>query len=220
LLSTYSRNELVGRQQAEVREHLASCADCRREAASYASICQATQELSAMKVGGDFNTKLLNRVAQERFAETRTRAYLPKNPPLISWRAVVPAVAVAALAIFAAISVFTPTQPGSTGMANIGTDNYRTVQPKDNPNLRAQNFNRNWSVDRVLARLERVNNFTRNLSRGNTFGDVHMASAVSPASMRSDQPLPYGTVYYRLQPVIRVYESSNSARSEEDNRVY
>lgn len=220
LLSTYSRDELIGRQQAEVREHLASCADCRREAASYASICQATPDIPTLKVSDDFNTRLLNRIAQERFAETRTRAYLPKRAPVISWRSVVPAMAMAVFALVAAITVLSPDQPANGGMANADPDSYRTVQPTNNPNLAQANLSGNWSVDRILARLERVNDYSRNITRGNTFGDMHLASSVSRSSIRSDRPLPYGTHFHKVRPVIRIYETSNSAGSEEDDRVY
>ena len=220
LLSTYSRDELVGRQQAEVREHLAACADCRKEAATIASLRQAARELPRLSVSDDFTTKLLNKVAQERFAETRTRAYMPKRPPIVSWRVVVPALAMSALVLVVAVGLFLPgaDNPGMLAGTQLGDDAYRTVQPQDNPNLNTP-LQRNWSVNNVLARLDRVSQVSSRLSPGG-FTQAQFATSAQRPSIGTRLPVPYVTYYYKVQPVIRVYENTGAVRAEEGKKVY
>ncbi|MBD3257355.1 hypothetical protein GF377_02890 [candidate division GN15 bacterium] len=221
LLSTYSRNELTGRQQAEVREHLAVCADCRKEAAVYASINAASREIPEKSVSSDFNTKLLNRIAEERFAETRTKAYMPKQPPMVSWGKVVPAVAMAALVVVVAISIILPGGQQSPGtLASGDNDLYRTVQPTDNPNFDTVLLSKNWSLNRILARLERVDNVTESISRGNGFTQAQLASSMPRALIWQQRPTPYSATYHKMQPVIKVYEVPRSVQSQEGEKVY
>ncbi len=54
------------------------------------------------RVSEDFNTRLLNRIADERYAQVKAQAYLPKKAPLFGWaRITQAAVSVAVLAFIA-----------------------------------------------------------------------------------------------------------------------
>ena len=72
LTSAYSNDELTSRKLTSLRGHLANCAACRQEAALIRSIRLASPTLQSEPLSDDFNQKLLNRIAHERFAETRS----------------------------------------------------------------------------------------------------------------------------------------------------
>jgi len=103
-LSAYCSGELDRRHNRAVSEHLLTCAACRREEAVYRQMVEAVAEVPQMGITEDFNSRLLNRIAQERFAETRTKAYMPKPAPLFLWRRVAPVLATFCLAVFVVFS--------------------------------------------------------------------------------------------------------------------
>ena len=215
LLSAYSNEELIGQQQVAVREHLSTCAACRKEAAVYASIRQASGELPGIALSDDFNTGLLNRIAQERFSETRTKAYFPRRAPLVSWRLMAPVLVSAALVVFVVISMLGPAQTERgvtlTDASAQLDDLYLTVQPMNNPNM-ADNLQKNWSLGRQLAKAERLIRISGSLTDRGGFGDLRLASGTGQA--------PYGVDYFRAQPVFRVYEASGSTSAGEGNAAY
>jgi len=222
LLSTYCNEELTGRQQVEVREHLAGCAECRREASAFQSISDVASELSQKALSEDFNTRLLNRIAEERFSETRTRAYLPRRAPIISWRLVAPAVASVALVLFAAVSMLMPSQQqGVLNMASVSDrmDNlYRTVQPGNNPNMTV-NPQKDWSLGKQIATTERFSRISNMLTDSQGFGNMHLTS-VSNLAHTASARIPYHSGYFKIQPIIRVYENSGKNASEEGENAY
>ncbi len=70
---------------------------------------ESLSQFTQLKVSGEFNNRLMERIAQERYAETRakahTRAFLPQKAPLFAYRRLVPAlVSVTAVAALAFIS--------------------------------------------------------------------------------------------------------------------
>ena len=71
-LSAYCNDELTDRTRLAVSDHLSTCSTCRKEEAIYRSMISSGAEIEGLKVDDDFNTRLLNRSAQERFAQTRT----------------------------------------------------------------------------------------------------------------------------------------------------
>ena len=81
LLSAFCNGELSGRKHEKVRKALADDEALRREEAVFESIRKASRELPEKTVSDDFNARLLDRIARERFAETRSSAYLPKAAP-------------------------------------------------------------------------------------------------------------------------------------------
>lgn len=223
LLSIYCNEELSGRQQLSVREHLAGCAACRREAAFYNSMRESAKEIPQAKLSEDFNTNLLNRIGQERFAETRTKAYLPKRAPMFRWNLLVPALASTALVIFTAVSMLMPAAENS-GVQMAGTvgmpDNlYQTVKPVNNPNMTA-NLQKNWSLDRQVAQAERLTRLSNIITGNQGFNANHLTSATlrNPGGLGARAP--YNVIYYRVRPVIKVYQTAANAGTREGEKVY
>lgn len=226
LLSIYCNEELSGRQQLKVREHLAGCADCRREAAVFSAMREAYREMPRTKLSEDFNTRLLNRIGQERFAETRTKAYLPKRAPMFRWGLVVPAMATVALVLFTVVGLMMPStnQPGVQLSDNSATpdqpDNlYQTVLPTNNPNMTAS-LQKNWSLDRQVAKAERLSRLSDFLTGNQGFGSNHLAGTSLRTTRALNSRVPYNIIYYRVHPVIRVYESSGNNGAREGEKVY
>lgn len=205
-LSAYCNDELSGRKKLAIDEHLSNCAVCRKEEAIYYSLNSARNDLGSIKVSNDFNTALLNRIARERFAETRTKAYLPQNPPILTWSKVIPAVASALVMVLVAISVFNGSLMNGNKqlLATNGLDNsYLTAQPTHNPNMTV-NMNKNWSLDNQLAKTERVNTISNYLTKVGSFSGTNQNLATN-VSAREEIPIPFVSTYYRVRPVIRVY---------------
>ncbi len=223
LLAAYYNGELTGRRQLLIREHLASCSECRREAAVYASIREAGKALPQMKVSEDFNTLLLNRVANERFNETRTKAYLPRRAPVLSWRLVAPAVTTAVLAVLVMVNLVTPPHQDMTmavaDVARTTDDSYRVVQPQDNPNMTV-NLRKDWSLQQQLAKAERISRIYDFLTDRSGFSDMHLTSTLSHSQTVPRSVAPYGRGFFKVQPVYRVYQASGSSSTGEGNGIY
>jgi len=182
LLSAISfRDDVPGRQSLAVREHLSSCADCRKEASLLESLKAGGQEMPGFALPGDFNVKLLNRIAQVRYKETRTKAYLPRNAPVIGWRKVVPAMVTVALAV-TLVSLGDFKLPGSgepTQVASVAgslNDDYLTAQPVDNPNLSTALQN-SWSFQNQFVNSERITTMSRSLLSGGNFGGAQLTGS-------------------------------------------
>lgn len=185
-------------------EHLSGCADCRKEEELYKSLILAKPVLSDMKVSDDFNNNLLNRIAKERFNETRTKAFFPNKPPILIWNKVVPVV-VSVCFIFVFGMMYIPTDelnktPILSNNASGLDDSYLTVQPNNNPNMTIQ-MNKDWSFEQVLARAERINQITRNMTPAGSFS----SSRTQLTSLKRNVQAPYDINYFRYRPVIRIY---------------
>lgn len=223
-LSAFSNDELIGALLREVREHLATCPECRREEAVYRSIRLSTRHFSTGHVKPDFNTRLMDRLAQERFAETRTKAYLPHRAPRMWWRLAPIAVSAVAVLLVAISFVKSPDDqntPQPPEFTRTGQDNsYLTVQPHGNPNLTA-NLKHDWSLGNQMAQSDRLSRLTNSMTEASAFGDRELISQLMPGVvMHNGQP--YVVFFYRVQPVIRVYDQpgSTNAAYKESDRVY
>ncbi len=173
LLSAACSDELDARQHASVREHVADCPSCKREYAYYSSIREAGREISDAPVSDDFNARLLNRIAEERFAETRTKAYLPKRAPQFQWRSLVPVAVVAGLLAVVTLNVYQPEPPVSTVGRTASAlshmdDAYLTAQPSGNPNVTVA-MEDSWTLNQKLARTERLDQISRRLTSNRMF---------------------------------------------------
>ncbi len=222
LLSIFCSGELTGRQQVALREHLAECADCRKEAAAFTSVREATKEMSMRSVSADFNNKLLNRIAAERFAETRTQAYLPQPAPILRWKLAIPVLATACLAVVAAVGWYSHQEPSEQWAAagsNGPNDSYRTVQPLDNPNLTA-GLSKDWNLHGQLAQSERVSRIVNSLTSQDGFGNFPSRGAVGQSHNVAASGLYYSPDRIRVQSITRSYEASGSTTSGEDKKVY
>ena len=221
LLSAACSDELEVRQQAAVRDHLASCSSCRKEASYYTIVHQAVDQVPKKSLGQDFNTRLLDRLAHERFQETRTRAYLPHRAPRLSLRILAP-VAVTAALVLVAVSSFLSLKDSISGempsaqLPSPMDDRYLTIQPTTGHNA-ALGMGDDWSLRRQLARSERLETVSRELTSHNGFSNMHLAGMTTPA----------GVVYttasqdYPLQrPNFKVYRITGGSGDREDAQAY
>ena len=150
-LSAYCKDELGGRRKLAVSEHLSHCSACRREEVIYRTLNDTKAEMPGFKVSADFNNKVMDRIARERFSETRTKAYLPKKAPVLAWGKAVPAFVSVCMVVLIAVSFMSGgLQDMNNGMMatsnNNVDDSYLTVQPTHNPNMTV-NMNDNWSLN-------------------------------------------------------------------------
>jgi len=184
---------------------------------------QAGRELTTPSISEDFNTRLLNKIAQERFSETRTLAYLPHRAPVVNWWQVVPATVVAAMLVVVGIYWMQPgTDSQPTDFAGDGTtssDLYRTVQPINNPNM-TPSLHKNWSFNKQLQQTDRIARLSNMLTDRSGFGNLHLASGLDSRAGYMWHRDVQVINYYRIKPVVRVYQSSSNADSEEDEKVY
>lgn len=222
-LSAYSSEELSDEDRLAVSEHISTCPGCRKEAVMYASVRNARRELSQLGVSDDFNTKLLNRIAQERFAETRTKAYLPHHAPRLAWTKLVPALATACLVLVTSIYVLSPQENRDAGTAGSGSrlldDSYLTVLPTNNPNM-AVPMARSWSLNDQLERAERVSIISNSLTRMDGFDWHGYSSGLRLVSQDAGYHIPYVPDYFKMRPVVRIYGLPDAATVKEVTRVY
>ena len=220
-LSAYCNDELPASERVAVGEHLSACSSCRKEESLYRSMKTAGSQINELKVSDDFNTGLLNRIAQERFAETRTKAYLPKAAPRLLWGKVTPVAVTACLAVLAMVATFSGGLVDNDSMAvwdNGSLNNsYLTVQPDHNPNLTTQ-ISHSWSFSDQLARAERINELSTSLAVPDAFQRSSLASARQVSTRTSGGP--YVDDYYKVVQVVRIYGSPQSSSAKEAVRVY
>jgi hypothetical protein len=183
----------------------------------------AARQLPSGHVGADFNARILDRVARERFAETRTRAYLPKPAPSIIWRRLVPVVSSVFVVALMAVGVakFTGSPVGDTSsggqVVDIGkNDDYLTAQPV--------RLNRDWTLNNHLAQSDRMSALTSSMTQATGFEPSGSFAGVQTGESgiwfrNSRQP---GTIYYfRVRPVIRYdNQSISNASYKESDKVY
>ncbi len=215
LLSAACFDELGNRQQAAIREHLAACPACRKEASYYSSIKQGVGEMPSETLSDSFNNRLLNRIAQERFVETRSKAYLPRRAPRFNRRLLVPALATAALVAVVAVNSYQPDRPQSFSLAVAEApghidDSYLTVQPTDNPNVTV-GLKNSWRLDEQLAKTERLQQISRNLTNRYGFGNMHLTGGRLAGT---------GGFLLLPRPVSRIYQVNGGLTGGEDDQAY
>lgn len=223
-LSAYCSDELVGRRKLAMGEHLADCSSCRTEEVAYRSVYLATREVPTLKVSENFNAELLNRVAHERFAQTRTKAYQPKRAPIFSWARVVPVAASVMVIALVGIFAFMPGARQITGTLTNNSggnadDLYLTVQPTNNPNMTV-NMKRNWSFADQFERAQRVNDISKRVMNRIGFGSLTQQSHLASSTTGLRQARPYVRTFYRIRPIFKFYRSTDSSRQRGGDRIY
>ncbi len=221
-LSAYCNGEVTGRKRLVIDKHISDCSCCRKEEAIYYSLNSVKTEIGSFNVSDKFNEKLLNRVAQERFAETRTKAYTPSNPPILTWGRVLPSVITACVAVFVTVMVMSPNvvqnnQNYASNTSNTDKqldDSYKTVMPKNNPNM-AVNMNKNWSLNNQMERAERVQNLSNTMTQVGSFSSAENA-VLTGSRTKQNSPIPFFESYYNVRPVIKVYIITNNNKVKED----
>jgi len=223
-LSAYCNDELNSSHKLAISEHLSTCSACRCEEAVYRSMSQASKELPKLMVSSEFNSKLLNRIAQERFAQTRSKAYLPRRAPIIRWNRAIPAFATACLAVLLAVVAFSPqNENGGYLTASTATgldDSYLTVQPVSDANT-TTSLKKNWSLSHQLAQWERMNRMSKVIIQQAAWDDLagpYGRVRVSP--LPSPRPVPYMPNYYKVCPVVQTYMSPESPSNREAAKAY
>lgn len=218
-LSAYSSDELAGPTRAAVAQHLSACASCRKDEAAHRAVRKGLTEIGSNRTSGDFNTRLLNRLAQERFSETRSKAYLPRPVPLVQWNRVVPALT-AVTTLLIAVVAFWPGQDQSPIISRpaASTNNdYLTAEPVNNPNLTVS-LDKDWSFDRQMARMERVSRIASNMTQMNRYDVVDYTSSLRQVSASVTPQGPFVDSYYRMRPVHRIYIVPHQQQSAQEVR--
>lgn len=221
-LSAFCNDELTGSAFAKVSDHLATCAGCQAEEQYYRAVFKGSQELKSHRVSEGFNNRLLERIAHERFAETRSRAYFPKNTPLILVRRVIPILATTFLVVAVVTTNFLPKnspQPESLAVNNQPLDDsYLTAQPVNNPNMTGT-LKLDWTLDEQLARSDRMDRISRQLTFDSPFNYFNQGNALN-VSTSSSQSTPFVDGYYRVRPVITVFEPAAPNINKEAEATY
>jgi hypothetical protein len=164
-------------------------------------------QIQRLSVSKDFNAKLLNRVANERFLETRTKAYLPKHAPHVRWKQVIPAfVTTAAFAIVTFMSFWPGTQSDASKSLRVGLgndDSYLTVQPSQSRSG-VDVLDQDWSLSEVIARAEKLSKLSNNLIQPEV---QHLGQQASGHFVGGTEQLmaPFASGTLRIRPMYRVY---------------
>lgn len=220
-LSAYCKDELGAGRRLAIGEHLSNCSSCRRQEAIYRSMNEASSRMPDLRVSDDFNTRLLHRVAQERFAETRTKAYLPRPAPLIAWGKVIPVLTTVCLVALVAVVAprISRNVPFTDSADRSLDDSYLTAQPIDNPNLTIE-MDKDWSLSSQLARVERVSRISNAVTRVGSFGRDDLASRLGHLASRTASRVPYRRDHYTVRPVVRIYLGPETSSGKEAAKVY
>jgi hypothetical protein len=199
---------LTGAAQIEISEHLSGCPECRREEAAYQAVRNGVPNLTTKRVSTDFNTQLLNRVAQERFAETRSAAYFPRTSVRTFNRGWVPVFATAVVA-FATIGLSISSRITAISPMSVSSsldNSYLTVQPANNPNLTAQ-LPKNWSLNGHLEKSDRYNRLSTSVAPTWT----SFTSSTMAHTRQIDRYTPYNTMTFQGRPIVRQYIQPSGA---------
>jgi hypothetical protein len=175
------RNELPVKRKQSVEEHLQQCPDCRQVETAYRDLFEASRIMENHSVSEDFNARLLNRIARERFRETRTKAYFPKSIPIVTANRVAAVVAticfIMAFIYAGGINSLVGNDSGTLAVSpNSLDESYRTVQPETNRAL-AEHVTKDWAFRKQLARANRIKQLMYQLSNNTNYGTL--TSAVS-----------------------------------------
>ncbi len=209
-LSAYCRGELAGWRHQAVREHIAACPECRREEAVFWEINKSIGNLPERKVSADFNSKLLDRIAKERFRETRTKAYLPRRAPIFGRGKLIPAFASACLVLafvmFGGVD-FVHSPDRSDMYVNRPADveldsSYMHVLPQeDRQDVIVEHQRNAWAFKQKLAKANRMRNLMNRLAGQNSFGSGYSHSPdnqLIPASQSFITYRPVGSTQTQL----------------------
>jgi len=223
-LSAYSNDELEGRQKDVVREHLAQDESLKREALIFKKIKDGTREFKDIKLSDDFNARLLNRIAKERFVETRTKAYLPARIPGLWRKIAVPAMTTLAVALFGLVGYATwqnlPAQTAAIGQVAsvdqpLGDDNsYLYVSSAANPNLNRPISGRTLST--LVERVDRADRISRQIARGAQYVTNNQLAAANQSNGRMRPcPIPFSIQFFRVRPILKVQPTVPQIQGEE-----
>jgi len=206
-----------------VSEHLLACPGCRREEEFYRGIDEAKPAMTSLKVSDGFNQQLLNRVARERFAETRTKAYLPKAAPLVAWRKVVPVAATACVALLAAVVTLSPTlkqaEPQYAVAGGGLDDSYLTAQPDHNPRMTMQ-LKDNWSLTDQMAQSERISRLSNTVTPAAAYSSSGYNGDLAIPVSAGNRLSPFVPDCFRTRRAVRVIVLPSSSANKEGSDAF
>lgn len=198
-LSAYCKGELTEKRSGAIAVHLEGCPQCCHEEAAYRDMNKSVGQLSCCTVSDDFNSQLLKRVADERFKETRTKAYIPKKIPVVTLNRLAPVFA-AACFIFAFIftggtNLFIGESETTAYVATDLNESYKDIQPETDHVL-SHPTTGEWAFSKEVARATRINGLMSKMAGRNSFGSLASSRQNSyQSSFRARQ----------FPPMIRTY---------------
>lgn len=212
-LSAYCNGELTGKARKAMQERLTEDASLREEEQALRLLHEATKKVPGKTVSDDFNSRLLNRIAGERFAETRSKAMLPRTSlPLPLWGKLAPVVVTAAVILALSVSWDFGTQTETNPLhADRLSDSYLTAQPDSNPNM-AVAVDQGWSMERTIQQSQRASQYLNRLASGTSFYGSRGAGT-GGVVVRRPSNSPFEAHYFRVVPVQTVYQVSNVRRT-------
>ncbi len=226
-LSAYSKGELSEARRRAISAHLEHCPECRREEADFRDVFGALSKLPSADVSADFNNRLLNRIADERYRETRSKAYLPKQAPAIGMRRMVPVVATFCLMLAFVLTggierLLVPDDGYMVAQHDMERENlddsYMTVQPAASRTF-SQHASKHWNFDRQVARANRVRGYMNQLAGSNTFANNTTAWSSQGKIVLGHLGLG-PTTTNRPRPIIRTYIAPQNDAVKEVRQVY
>jgi hypothetical protein len=211
-LSAYCKGELPEKRTGAISDHLEGCPRCRFEETAYREMSQYIDKLPKYSVSEDFNSRLLKRIAEERFSETRSRAYLPKKIPVLTFNRLAPLFA-AACFVFAfmfsgGLNLLEDKQEPIKAVTSVLNDDYLTTQPKPDHILN-QHLAANWAFNEQIARVNRIRGLMTRLAGQNSFGSLASSSANQY----------YMPPFYRIQQYYPNLETNSSPASSWSKEV-
>ncbi len=185
-LSAYSKGELSEKRSRAIADHLRDCPSCRSEESAAREIDVTLSNMSSARVSSDFNARLLDRIAKERFSETRSRAYLPKKRVPVVNLTRMGAVVAAACFVFAfifagGINTIVPNNDQNQIAESVPLNNdYQTVQPKSE----------HWVFKEQLQRATRIKNLMNRVTGGSQFNILTSQGGQGNYYNRMVMPIP------------------------------
>ncbi|UCD16205.1 MAG: zf-HC2 domain-containing protein [Candidatus Zixiibacteriota bacterium] len=225
-LSAYSKSELTEARHRAIFEHLESCPECRRMEAGFREVNGALKKIPAAQISADFNSRLLSRITDERYREVRTKAFLPKQAPVIGMRRMAPVLATFCLMLAFVLTggiekLLVPDQEYMVAQQdaplNELDNRYMTVTPDAGRTL-SQHESKHWRFDRQVARANRVRGYMNQLAGANTFGGTAPWSP-DRKTLLDRLGLGFNTTY-RHQPIIRTYIAPQTDGVKEVQQIY
>jgi hypothetical protein len=176
----------------------------------------------AKSVSTDFNNRLLNRIAQERFAETRSQAMLPRVAvPSFFMRRVAPVFVTASLVVAVAFT-YAPKLDNTVPDANFAEkstmldDSYLTAQPRSNPNMLVNQLRPGRTIAHMVATTQRQVRISNMMLAPESFAGDNYSSFASNSA-----PATFAESFFRTRPIVRYYVAPRgNTQATEVNATY
>jgi hypothetical protein len=170
-------------------------------------------------VSEDFNARLLNRIAEERFAETRTNAHFPpKRVPMVRWQRAIPAVVTAAILLIAGVFGGADYLPfgGSNGPAPfVGASLTGSSGGWDAVHL----MGKDWSLRDRMEQVDRVNRLSQQVT-GTPITFTYNGGIVTITESRPTSTTAYSDTFYQVRRVVHLYVVPQGTAAGEGQRAY